>query len=300
MCGITGFLNFKGVPVDRNRLVDVTNSIEHRGHDSADVRVGGMAENCISSYVGIGLGHRRLSIIDLSEEASQPMSYGGIRYSIVYNGEMYNYLELKEELLKKGHSFKTKSDTEVVLAAYSEWGKDCLLHFNGMFAFALWDEDRRTLFCVRDPVGIKPFFYTLDENGFCFSSESKSLQKDRILTLDSDSLTCYLLSMYVPGEKSFYSGIKKLPAGHYMEISTTGEIFFNRYWEVPKSGYKKMNVEDAARVLEEQLDKSIKRQIISDVPVGAMLSGGFDSGLIVAMSSKHLKSLHTYSIGLQH
>jgi asparagine synthase (glutamine-hydrolysing) len=298
MCGITGFLNFKGIPIDRNSLLGVTNSIEHRGHDSAAVSIGGADNNCISAYMGIGLGHRRLSIIDLSEEAAQPMTYAGSKYSIVYNGEMYNYLELREELHKKGHTFKTKSDTEVVLAAYSEWGYSCLHKFNGMFAFALWDEDRRKLFCARDPVGIKPFYYTLDESGFRFSSESKSLQKYRpSLMLDAGALTCYLLSMYVPGEKSFYQGIKKLPPGHYIELSTEGEVRLNRYWSVPNSGYKKLSEDDTCSLLESQLNKSIKKQIVSDVPVGAMLSGGFDSGLIVAMASQHLNTLHTYSIG---
>lgn len=297
MCGIAGFLNFNGMQVDKSQLLKVVNSIEHRGHDSAVVKVGEGDDSSISKYEGIGLGHRRLSIIDLSEEARQPMSYLGNRYTIVYNGELYNYLELRKDLLGKGHSFKTKSDTEVILAAYTEWGKDCLKKFNGMFAFAIWDEDLRKLFCARDPVGIKPFYYTLDSAAFRFSSESKSLQIHKSLELDDDALTCYLLSMYVPGEKSFYKGINKLLPGHYIELSINGEVLLEKYWSVPPSGYKKLTESDAVSSIEKQLEISIKKQLVSDVPVGAMLSGGFDSGLIVAMARNHVNSLHTYSIG---
>jgi asparagine synthase (glutamine-hydrolysing) len=219
-------------------------------------------------------------------------------YSIVYNGELFNYRELRSDLSKKGYRFRTESDTEVVLIAYSEWGESCLLRFNGMFAFAIWDEKAQSLFCARDAVGVKPFYYSNDSNRFCFSSESKSLVINNT-DLDQFAVASYFFSMYVPRQLSIYQGIKKLLPGHSLRVGRNDRVDIKKWWTLPPTTTPDRTEQEPVQELQALLDKAVKRQLQSDVPIGALLSGGFDSGMIVASAAKAGVSLHTYSVGFE-
>jgi asparagine synthase (glutamine-hydrolysing) len=297
MCGIAGILNFNGRPVSLEELSNLTGALAHRGRDCAAHIVGGNPNNSLSAYAGIGLGHRRLSILDLSDQASQPMRSLNSESTIVYNGELFNYRELRSELLKSGYRFRTDSDTEVVLAAYDAWGENCLQHFNGMFAFSIWDEASRSLFCARDPIGIKPFYYSLDGNGFSFASESQALARLNGNAHDLKAIACYFLSMYVPRRLSIYSGVEKLLPGHFMRIRQNGDVTVRKFWSIPTASRTTVSNQDAVKELTEKLDLAVKAQLQSDVPVGALLSGGFDSGMIVASAARTGTPIHTYSVG---
>lgn len=294
MCGISGIFKFNGVQVVENEINQINNLQEHRGKDFAAI----ITSNSVSNlYKGIALGHRRLSIIDLDESASQPMFYQEKRYCITYNGELYNYLNLKKELVNLGHTFRTNSDTEVILASYAQWGKNCLSYFDGMFAFAIWDEKYQNLFCVRDPIGIKPFYFLLDDKGFKFASESQALVRHSKFAIDENGLYSFLFSMYVPNDFSIYDGVKKLAPGSYLLINTKGIIEEKKYWNIKEGKNKKGNIQTEAAYLLKQFDNAVDSQLVSDVPVGAFLSGGFDSGMIVASASRLGNKMHTYSAG---
>lgn len=293
MCGIAGILKFHDEPVHRERLIELTNAIEHRGRDSVGLAIGGEAGiHCRS----LGLGHRRLSVIDLSDAAAQPMFSTDRRLCMVYNGELYNYRELRKELRRVGAQFHTQSDSEVILAAYAHWGRECLRYFNGMFAFAIWDEVRQRLFCARDAIGIKPFYYRLDAHGFEFSSESRALARNR---LDSQSITAYFFSMYVPRQLSIYAGVKKLLPGCWLEVAPDGKHETHQWWQFPEMAVSSSEAEDAAVYMQEAIDNAVAMQLQSDVPVGALLSGGFDSGMVLASAAQHGAHLHTYSVGFE-
>jgi asparagine synthase (glutamine-hydrolysing) len=295
MCGIAGILNYNHIPVQQSELVSLTDRLEHRGRDSAGIIIGGQQN---TFYEGIGLGHRRLSIIDLRPSSAQPMLSTDGQFWITYNGELYNYIEIKNKLKSSGVSFRTESDTEVVLAAYQYWGKSCLSRFNGMFAFAIWDQGRKELFCARDAIGIKPFYYSVSESSFQFASESRALTKTSYNKLNTDAVHAYIFSMYQPGDLSLFEGIKKLLPGTYLVVDSTGKIQEEKYWT---SQIQRGNDFESVGSIEERifnlLEKAVERQLISDVPVGALLSGGFDSGLLVAIASGKIDKLHTYSVG---
>ncbi len=296
MCGINGILTFNGSPVRAEEVLSLNDALAHRGRDSAAYCLGG--ENGeLSSYTGIALGHRRLSIIDLSPESAQPMHSQNGTVSIVYNGELYNYIELRSELISAGFRFRTDSDTEVIISAYEAWGEGCLHRFNGMFAFAIWDEASKSLFCARDPIGIKPFYYTLTNERFTFASESQALVRNKSRDLDSTALACYFMSMYVPRHLSIFAGVRKLLPGHSMRVSREGCVSIRKFWSMPNAGSRYSTTSDAVSELTDLLDRAVKAQLRSDVPVGALLSGGFDSGMIVASASKAGVPLHTYSVG---
>lgn len=295
MCGIAGILNYNHIPIQEKELVSLTDRLKHRGKDSSGIIIGSQQN---TFYEGIGLGHRRLSIIDLRPSSAQPMLSADGQFCITYNGELYNYIEIKNKLKISGVSFRTESDTEVVLAAYQYWGKSCLSHFNGMFAFAIWDQQRKELFCARDPIGIKPFYYSASKNSFQFASESKALTKMGFNKLNTDAVHAYIFSMYQPGDISLFEGIKKLQPGTCLIVDSTGKIQEEKYWS---SRIQCGNDFESVGSIEERifnlLEKAVARQLISDVPVGALLSGGFDSGLIVAIASGKIDKLHTYSVG---
>lgn len=297
MCGIAGILNFDGRPVDAHEIEVLTDALAHRGRDNAAIALGGASRGRLSAYPGLALGHRRLSVIDLSAESAQPMTIQDGHLWIVYNGELYNYLELRKELVKVGHRFRTHSDTEVVLVAFLAWGEACLARFNGMFAFAIWNEATQSLFCARDPLGIKPFYYAHDELSFRFSSESQALVRGKGLVLDPQAVTSYFLSMYVPRQLSIFSGVHKLLPGHSIRVTRDGKVSVNSYWTLPPVGHRSCAPADAAKELEESLHKAVAFQLRSDVPVGVLLSGGFDSGMIVASAFRRAAPLHTYSVG---
>ena len=297
MCGITGILTFNSSPV-RDEEISLQNAaLAHRGRDSSSYLIGGASNVDFSAYPGVALGHRRLSIIDLSHHSTQPMRSQNSTATIVYNGELYNYLELRSELLSAGFRFKTDSDTEVILAAFDAWGEKCLHRFNGMFSFAIWDEAKQSLFCARDPIGIKPFYYTLTDTRFSFASESQALVAGKAKVLDSTAVACYFMSMYVPRHLSIFSGVSKLLPGHSIKITRQGQVSINKYWNMPEVQLRHPSPCEAAVELNDLLDKAVKAQLMSDVPVGALLSGGFDSGMILASASRVGIPLHTYSVG---
>jgi asparagine synthase (glutamine-hydrolysing) len=226
------------------------------------------------------------------------MSYSDGRLWISFNGEISNYLELRQELIAEGYRFRTKSDTEVILASYEKWGEDCVTRLNGMFAFALWDEKLGQLFCARDHLGIKPFYYFKSNKCFAFASESRALSQFHQNNIDPDGLAAYLLGLYVPGGWSIFDGVAKLLPGHFMIVKPSGDFMLKRYWRINSVSDREDN-EVTRASLEGHLKTAVIRQLRSDVPVGAFLSGGVDSGMIVALASKQGAQLNTYSIGFE-
>lgn len=296
MCGIAGIIRFDGMPAAPQDLQGMLDRLVHRGRDHCGMVVG--SADRLSQKANIALGHRRLSIIDLSEDAVQPMSYDEGRLWISFNGEIYNYRELRLELLADGYRFQTASDTEVILASYMKWGDQCVRHLNGMFAFALWDEDRGRLFCARDHLGIKPFYYFRAVDFFAFASESKALRQFHGNHLEPDALAAYLLGLYVPADWSIFRGVAKLLPGHIMTVETSGRLVTSRYWQIRHVADRE-DIPATRKALEEDLKRAVSRQLRSDVPVGALLSGGVDSGMIVALASSQGAQLNTYSIGFE-
>ena len=290
MCGICGIcapaINEAN---SREALTRMCAAISHRGPDGE----GQMIDQ------GIALGHRRLSIIDL-EGGDQPIFNEDGNIGVVFNGEIYNYRELRDELLKRGHRFSTNSDTEVIVHAYEEYGVSCLEHFNGMFAFALWDKPRRRLFIARDRLGEKPLYYRLDGERLEFASELKSLlaNPECPREVDFEAVEGFLTYGYIPEPISIYRGINKLPAAHYL-VFEGGRLNVSPYWtlEMPDQPASR----DEGEMMEEfesLLFDAIRLRLRSDVPVGAFLSGGTDSNLIVSMAAELSGSeLSTYSVG---
>ncbi len=280
MCGIAGILSSNTSLITKEKLVSMADAIRHRGPDG---------EGYWMAHSGnIGLAHRRLSVIDLSESASQPMHYAG-RYTIVYNGEIYNYPELRARLQKKGFLFRTQSDTEVILAAYDNWKNDCLQYFDGMFSLAIWDQQEQLLFCARDRFGEKPFYYYHDKKLFAFASEMKALWQIGIKKKADDKMLLNYLALgnvQNPKDKqqTFFEGISSLPPAAYFTYRITDNVFhIQQYWDINKDYEGKITADDAINTFSELLTRSVKRRMRSDIPVGTSLSGGLDSSSIVAV-----------------
>jgi len=294
MCGITGKIYFENNSVLEQDILTMNKKIMHRGPDDGGVY--------ISSDKKVGLGHRRLSIIDLSPLGHQPMSYLN-RYQIVFNGEIYNFQEKQEMLIKEGYSFKSKSDTEVILALYDKFGKNCLEHLRGMFAFAIYDEQEKTIFCARDRVGKKPFKYYLDENVFIFASELKAIltQKEYKKEPDYIAIHHYLTLQYCPAPLTGFKDIKKLEPAHLLFIDLkTKKVEKERYWKLDYSKKLYLSENEWGRKILKKLEECVKLRMISDVPIGAFLSGGIDSSSVVALMSKFSKTpVKTFSIGFK-
>lgn len=256
-------------------------SMVHRGPDDAG--------EWYSSDFRVGLAHRRLSIIDLSSAGHQPMLDENGHFCIVFNGEIYNFQDLRRELRGKGHIFRSESDTEVILTSYREWGIDCLKRFNGMFAFGLHDSERRRFFLARDRAGEKPLYYWYSNGKFIFASELKAMMADPVFPriLDYQAFDHYLAYGYVPGNKCILKGVNKLEAGHALEYDCeTDEVRKWRYWQLPEQNAgNKWDIDEFSFELEELFKDSVKRQLVADVPVGVMLSGGLDSSLITAIAA---------------
>lgn len=283
MCGIAGIIALDNSRITKHRLKQMTDTIIHRGPEGEGF--------WINTKGNVGLGHRRLCIIDLSDAGGQPMHYLD-RYTITYNGEIYNYLELKEDLKNKGYAFRSECDTEVILAAYAHYGKACLDHFDGMFAFALWDEEEQKLFCARDRFGEKPFYYYCDGSEFLFASEMKALWSAGIdKNIDDTLLLNYLTIGYTsdPSRPSatFFKQVQKLPPSNCLQLTFSSneklEVEVNQYWDLDKE----TQMEQPEAVIKEKfiqlLTTSVSRRLRSDVPVGSSLSGGLDSSTIVAL-----------------
>jgi asparagine synthase (glutamine-hydrolysing) len=285
MCGIAGIYNFGGA-VDPSDLRLMTRAIEHRGPDGE-----GIWRNASGR---VGLGHRRLAIIDLSRLGAQPMHYGD-RYTVTLNGEIYNYIELREELIEKGYRFVSQSDTEVLLAAYQEYGVEALDRLDGMFAFAIWDETEQKLFCARDRFGEKPFFYFHAPGKiFAFASEIKSLFAfGAPRNVNNRMLFKYLAYDVVEDlrakSETFYEKISKLEAGNYILIDNRGNLTKRRYWAIPEIEIdRRISFEDACDRFRELFTQSVRRRLRSDVAVGTSLSGGLDSSSVLCAISKLL------------
>jgi asparagine synthase (glutamine-hydrolysing) len=251
----------------------------------------------------VGLGHRRLAVIDLSPAGQQPMADSGGTLHIVFNGEIYNFHDLRAELVSRGHAFRSHSDTEVILAAYREWGTDCLQRLNGMFAFALYDAQRRQLFMARDRVGEKPLFYAATGHSIRFASELKGLMADPGFrrAIDPESLDCYLAMGFVPGERCILQGVRKLRAAHALLFDLgSRQCRVWRYWALPDApDPAAANSTTEAELLDELellLADAVRRQLVADVPVGVLLSGGVDSSLVAALASRATAKVKTFTM----
>lgn len=290
MCGIVGRFNFKsGRPADEPTLAAMCRLIAHRGPDGQGVWTHGP----------VGFGHRRLSIIDLSTAGTQPMSTPDGRLTVTFNGEIYNFEALRQELERRGHQFVSRSDTEVILHAYDAFGVDCLSHLHGMFAFALWDARDRTLFAARDRAGKKPFYYREDADGFSFASEPKAFLAEPSFQPEADpaALFQYLSYQYVPTPASAFKGVHRLPPAHYLLVRD-GKVSTERYWQLRYSPKQTLSEADAEERTLDLLREATRARLVSDVPLGAFLSGGLDSSLIVAlMSEVGTGTVKTFSIG---
>ncbi|MFK8053048.1 MAG: XrtA/PEP-CTERM system amidotransferase [Woeseiaceae bacterium] len=279
MCGITGIVDLKATrPIDEALLSKMNASLTHRGPDGDGFHFS----------PGVGLGHRRLSIIDL-EGGKQPLYNEDGSIVVTYNGEIYNFQELFDELTEAGYRFKTRCDTEVIVHAWHKWGVRCLDRFNGMFAFAIWDSNDDTLFIARDRIGIKPLYYGFDDQGhIAFGSELKALTAVPGLAgkLDPCALEDYFTFGYVPDPRSIYASIQKLAPGHYLKLKRGAPRAEPvRYWDIPLDG-QTIDYGTDADLLEgvrERLAQAVKRRMVADVPLGAFLSGGIDSSAVVAM-----------------
>lgn len=314
MCGICGEISFKSKDIKAEIVKKMCNVLAHRGPDDEGMvcikgnRCVEMSKSTgwVSSNSGfeVALGHRRLSIIDLSEAGHQPMANEDQLIWIVFNGEIYNFLELKEDLEKKGHRFRSKSDTEVILHAYEEWDVDCLQRFRGMFAFAIWDGKRKRLFLARDRLGKKPLVYWRGNGYLLFASEIKSLlQVPRVeRKVNLHALHSYLTFQYVPSPDSIFEGINKLPPAHYLLFDSTGHVKIERYWTLrfSPSNKKKVSFQDMCEGIRSELEESVRHRLISDVPLGAFLSGGVDSSTVVGIMAKLSGTpVKTFSIGFE-
>lgn len=294
MCGLAGILQPNPQQYSIRELQRMTDAIAHRGPDGEG--------HWRSNDGTVLLGHRRLKILDLSDAAKQPLQYLD-RYTIVHNGEIYNYLELKEILTQKGYAFRTTGDTEVIVAAYDHWGAACISRFDGMFAFALWDEKEQSLFAARDRFGEKPFYYTIQDQTLLFASEIKAFWAMGIEKKVDPHLAFHYLTLgYVDDplqpDRTFFENIHKLPAAHqlnYSAIYRTATI--DRYWDIDlQSASSSLTDTQAILPFREKLETSLKRRLRSDVPIGCSLSGGLDSSTLVSLISEMTtEPLHTFT-----
>ncbi|MHB9128982.1 MAG: asparagine synthase (glutamine-hydrolyzing), partial [Candidatus Humimicrobiaceae bacterium] len=298
MCGIVGIVGCENKErINESLLVKMRDIMIHRGPDDFGL--------WISESGRTGFAHRRLSIIDMSKSASQPMTNEDGSLLIVFNGEIYNYLEIRKVLESKGHKFRTDhSDTEVIIHSYEEWGPGCLHKFRGMFAFAIWDENKKELFIARDRIGVKPLYYTKNSGRFIFASEIKSILVDPNIKRDVNLKGFYhfLSFLTVPAPETMFKDIYKLPAGCYLKLSENGKITVTKYWDV--FDYTKqlteVSEEEIADMILNELRISVQYRKISDVPVGVFLSGGVDSSTNLALFSEGSKEkVRAFSIGYE-
>ncbi|MGB2716070.1 MAG: asparagine synthase (glutamine-hydrolyzing) [Vicinamibacterales bacterium] len=273
MCGIAGKLSYDAQPIRPDLLAAMTDAVTHRGPDSAGYYFG----------EGVGLGHRRLSIIDLST-GDQPLANEDETVWVVFNGEIYNFIDVRAELERLGHQFRTRTDTEIIVHGYEEWGSQCVERFRGMFAFALWDARAKRLLLARDRLGVKPLYYASLADGLVFGSEIKSILQDPAVPRGwrPDAIDAYLTLEYIPGPGTIYQHIQKLPPGHVL-VAEGGRIQLRQYWDLQFTGDGDPGRENEyLEQLDALLRESVKLRLISDVPLGAFLSGGIDSTAVVA------------------
>ncbi len=291
MCGITGFFDFKNPHPDPAILKRMTDTITHRGPDAEGFLNDGPVQ----------LGMRRLKVIDL-DTGNQPIHDGKRRLWIIFNGEIYNYRELRDDLTRKGHLFGTSSDTEVILHLFMEKGEACVHDLIGMFAFCIYDSVNQTLFLARDRLGIKPLFYHHSAAGFAFGSEIKTLLELPWVPrdLDSQAISHFLSLNYLPSPWTPIESIRQLEAGQWMKATRQG-LEIKEYWDIPLETITDISEEEALSEIEKRFHKSIERRLIADVPIGAFLSGGMDSSTIVSFLREHKQGkLKTFSVGFDH
>lgn len=290
MCGIAGIVRLDGASVSADSIGVLTDLIAHRGPDDAGVHVDGH----------VGLGHRRLSIVDLSPAGHQPMPNGDGSLWIVFNGEIYNHEALRSELIGFGHGFRSTTDTEVILAAYRQWGEACVQRFEGMWAFAIWEPARQRLFCSRDRLGIKPFYYGLTSAGFAFGSEIKAVLASGLVPIRPNHEALRLQLVYrarASSETTCFDGVLQLPPAHNA-VLVDGRFVQSRYWNAEDAlAARDDRPQDHAERFREQITQAVRSHLRSDVPVGACLSGGLDSGTLAALAARETAHpLRTFSV----
>ena len=292
MCGITGVFAFNLVgKFSKINIAAATTSLAHRGPDSHDVYVDEW----------VCLGHRRLSVIDTREIANQPLWDPTDRYAIVFNGEIFNFRELRASLRERGVTFRTESDTEVLLHLYIRHGEDCLRQLNGFFAFCVYDKQEQTFFLARDRYGVKPLYFLHDDDKFLFGSELQSIVAYGIKKeIDFASLQTYLQLNYIPAPHTIFAGVSKLLPGHWLRIKDR-QLTQQPYYEVAlaPAGSTPISYEEAQARFRQLLEESVQRRLVADVPLGAFLSGGVDSSVIAGLAKRHKPDLHTFSIGFK-
>ncbi len=295
MCGICGELRFDNQQPTQQGLEKMMAKLERRGPDYGSHYIDG----------AMGLGHQRLAIIDLSERANQPMVDDELGLTLVFNGTIYNYPELRAELIDKGYHFFSDGDSEVIIKAYAEWGKDCVKRFSGMFAFAIWNQKQKQLFMARDRMGIKPFYYSHDANRFIFGSNLQAVLAAGGVNTAIDPVGLhhqFTLHAVIPAPFTILKGVRKLNPAHTMTISETGETTLERYWTLTATRPEESKTEaEWTEAIHQALQKSVKRRLdIADVPVGVLLSGGLDSSLLVGLLAEQgVKDIRTFSIGFE-
>lgn len=294
MCGIAGKVSLNSKAITSSEITRMTDAIAYRGPDDQG--------QFLSSDKKVGLGHRRLAIIDLSPLGHQPMSYLG-RYQIVFNGEIYNYLEERERLLADGYVFRSQSDTEVIMALYDKYQEKCLDHLRGMFSFVIYDQKEHRIFGARDRVGKKPLKYYLDDKVFIFASELKAILTQPECPKEPDYVAIhhYLTLQYCPSPSTGFKGIKKLLPAHYFYLDLqTGKMTVKSYWHLDYSHKLQLSENAWKEKILDKLEESVRLRMISDVPLGAFLSGGIDSSAVVGMMSRHsTQPVKTFSIGFE-
>lgn len=287
MCGICGKINFNGNSIEPEDILKKARALTHRGPDDEGVYIDG----------AVGLGSRRLSIIDL-ETGRQPIHNEDSSIWVVCNGEIYNYRELSDNLKAQGHTFYTRSDTEVIVHLYERYQEECVKHLNGIFAFAIWDKKRKKLFLGRDRLGVKPLFYYQDKTRLIFASEIKAIIEDDALTreVNQEAMYHFFSLNYTPSPLTMFKNIHSLSAGHLLSCCDKG-VRISKYWDLAFKENRDASEDRIAGQLKEQLDKSVKMQLVSDVPVGAFLSGGIDSSALVSLMRKNLnKPIKTFNV----
>ncbi len=295
MCGICGELRLDNKAADQETIQRMLVPLRRRGPDNEGVFISKM----------IGFGHRRLSIIDLSNNANQPMHDNVHNLTIVFNGTIYNYPELREQLKQKGHKFNSTGDTEVILKAYAEWGKESVAKLIGMFAFAIWDANKQEMFLARDRLGIKPLYFSKHKNFFRFASNSQALLAAGDINTEFDPIGLHhhlSLHAVVPAPTTILKGLRKVPPAHYMIINLKGEVITQRYWYLDANQVDDQRSEqDWIEAIQASLNTAVERRLnIADVPVGVLLSGGLDSSLLVGLlADSGVENLQTYSVGFE-
>ena len=312
MCGIAGIYDTGHNPIKPSWVIDMTDTMEHRGPDDDGLVLLSSCRNlepysynrnkrkqAEADRYNIGLGHRRLSIIDLSDAGHQPMCNEDGTVWITYNGEIYNYQDLRSDLAAKGHRFKSNTDTEVIIHLYEEMGEDCVQKLNGIFAFAIWDSTGKKLFLARDRFGVKPLYYTFNNKKFIFASEIKSLFKVPGVAgaIDLQSMAEHFTFQNTFGERTLFKDIKLLPQGHTMLLKEDSSTSERSYWDIEYNEDYGQTEEYYIKGLKERFENGVRSQLVSDVPLGTYLSGGMDTGSISAVTSKYIDKLHTFTCG---